>query len=177
MATSVFSNQLENKILPKIKSTFTPLMLGKVLLKSPPIINKLIVEKILNKTLVEHLNAGEFDFLHDKLLAIEILDANFQLILTSKDQAFKCVQFGEIAEANENARLSIDCNNAIKLIQQEIDPDTLFFQRKLKISGNTELAHHAKNTIDSLSPDLLPKLILKLLTVYQEKILKENEYI
>jgi predicted lipid carrier protein YhbT len=52
-------------------------------------------------------------------------------------------------------------------VQQEVDPDTLFFQRKLKINGDTELAHHVKNTIDTLDPEVIPGFMLTLMEQYK----------
>ncbi|HFB66513.1 MAG TPA: sterol-binding protein, partial [Aeromonadales bacterium] len=67
--------------------------------------------------------------------------------------------------------LSIATEDAISLVQQEIDPDTLFFQRKLKISGDTDLAHHIKNTMDTLDLNSLPGVLMKLMAFYKENIL------
>jgi predicted lipid carrier protein YhbT len=39
-----------------------------------------------------------------------------------------------------------------KLVTREEDPDTLFFTRRLKLEGDTELGLLVKNTLDSLEP-------------------------
>ncbi len=36
------------------------------------------------------------------------------------------------------------------------DPDTLFFQRRLRIEGDTELGLEVKNLMDSIDLELLP---------------------
>ena len=42
-----------------------------------------------------------------------------------------------------------------KLLTKRTDPDTLFFQRKLTLEGDTELGHFIKNTLDSCELELL----------------------
>jgi predicted lipid carrier protein YhbT len=44
------------------------------------------------------------------------------------------------------------------------DPDTLFFQRRLSIEGDTELGLEVKNLMDSVDLDALPKPMLSALT-------------
>lgn len=39
------------------------------------------------------------------------------------------------------------------------DPDSLFFQRRLRIEGDTELGLEVKNLMDSLDLDELPKIV------------------
>ena len=107
------------------------------------------------------------------MLQIEILDANLFVGLTYVQNKVICNHFASDA-IESDVKLSVDTLNAIKLIQQEVDPDTLFFRRKLKISGDTELAHHVKNTIDTLNPDLIPPMFMKLLAEYRARFLKSD---
>lgn len=39
------------------------------------------------------------------------------------------------------------------------DPDTLFFQRRLRIEGDTELGLYVKNLMDSIDLDTMPPLL------------------
>jgi predicted lipid carrier protein YhbT len=64
------------------------------------------------------------------------------------------------ADAHEVADVSFQACSAdyLKLLRREEDPDTLFFQRRLRIEGNTELGLALKNMLDSIeSPDWLMK--------------------
>ncbi|MGB7997639.1 MAG: SCP2 sterol-binding domain-containing protein, partial [Photobacterium halotolerans] len=47
---------------------------------------------------------------------------------------------------------------------RKVDPDTLFFQRRLTMQGDTELGLAVKNLLDSLDLDSLPKSLHWLLT-------------
>jgi predicted lipid carrier protein YhbT len=49
------------------------------------------------------------------------------------------------------------------LAARKADPDTLFFQRRIRIEGNTELGLGVKNTMDSMDWDDLPLPLRKLL--------------
>lgn len=47
---------------------------------------------------------------------------------------------------------SADAAEYLKLLRREEDPDTLFFNRRLDIEGDTELGLIVKNMLDSLEP-------------------------
>ena len=77
-------------------------------------------------------------------------------------QAAVCLRNGRFcpARAHEAADVSFRACAAdyLKLLRREEDPDTLFFQRKLRIEGNTELGLALKNMLDSIeSPAWLVK--------------------
>ncbi|MDQ8022810.1 MAG: SCP2 sterol-binding domain-containing protein [Moraxellaceae bacterium] len=50
--------------------------------------------------------------------------------------------------------------NLLALLTRREDPDTLFFQRRLRIEGDTELGLTLKNQLDSIEP---PAWLLRLL--------------
>lgn len=161
-------NQLES-LLIKIAA---PLNLGHFVNMMPQVFNKMLVEKILNEAFSEQIIDGDFDFLFQNTIQLEITDANIFIALNFDNNKLRCVHFNNFSIESE-ASLSIESINAIRLIQQEIDPDTLFFQRQLTIEGNTELAHQMKNSIDTFNPDLIPTVVMKLLSEYLEKVLKK----
>lgn len=171
MLSHITKLNFENKIMPIIGKCFSPIMLGNVVTKMPFVVNQMLIEKILNSVLSEQIQDGELDFLSERQLQIEIIDANIFLGVSFKNKQLCCTHFNEQTIDFDTA-LSINTLDAILLIEQEIDPDTLFFQRKLKIRGDTELAHHVKNTIDTLEPDAIPKFLLKFLSYYKQQILQ-----
>ena len=50
------------------------------------------------------------------------------------------------------------------------DPDTLFFQRRLQIEGDTELGLEVKNLIDAIDLDQLPSSVHKIINMLAEVI-------
>ena len=49
------------------------------------------------------------------------------------------------------------------LMTRQEDPDSLFFRRRLQLTGDTELGLHLKNFLDALDPDELPVWIQRLM--------------
>ena len=153
-----------------VKKLVSPPAIGWVSTKVPSTINCIATQMIINHTFCEQIADGDFDFLQNRMLQIEILDAGLYVGLSFNQNKITCTHFDNTS-IEADATLSIDTPNAISLIQQQVDPDTLFFQRKLKINGDTELAHNVKNTIDTLDPEVIPKLLMKFIVEYKERVL------
>ena len=61
--------------------------------------------------------------------------------------------------------LRTDQQSLLEMLHNEVDPDTLFFQRRLLITGNTELGLYLKNFIDSLElMGRIPAPVMKLIS-------------
>lgn len=97
--------------------------------------------------LSKQLNA-DFSFLEGRTLRIIIEDFGARATLRYEKGHFRP------AAANIEADVSFRAVSAdlIKLLRRTEDPDTLFFQRKLRIEGDTELGLHLKNLLDSIEP-------------------------
>ena len=167
---TVITTQLQHTLTPVISRFIQPLNLSRVATRMPQRLNQLVVEKLLNGAFAEQLADGDFEFLEDRILQVEILDAGLFIGLSYVQNRITCNRFSRDA-GESDVTLSVDTLNAIKLVQQEVDPDTLFFQRKLKINGDTELAHHVKNTIDTLNPELIPQWVMRLVDEYKVRVL------
>ncbi|MDC9597520.1 ubiquinone anaerobic biosynthesis accessory factor UbiT [Xenorhabdus anantnagensis] len=50
-------------------------------------------------------------------------------------------------------------NDFILIAARKEDPDTLFFQRRLRVEGNTELGLHVKNLMDSIELESIPPIL------------------
>ena len=61
--------------------------------------------------------------------------------------------------AEPDVTFSASLNDLVLIAGRKEDPDSLFFQRRLKIEGNTELGLEVKNLIDSLDLESLPALM------------------
>jgi len=164
-------SNINRKLFPLVSKSLSPPNLGKIATFVPLKINQLIIERVLNSIFIEQITDGEFDFLQDHLLQIEIIDARLFLGISAKNGKICCTHLSSTS-CPSDATLSINSIDSIRLIEQKIDPDTLFFQRKLRIKGNTELAHHAKNTIDTIDLKTIPEFFLKLIDLYKKNILR-----
>jgi predicted lipid carrier protein YhbT len=107
---------------------------------------------MLNRLLGEPLHLGELEFLEGRVLQIEVLDLALDYRLSIQDNRF-------VAAANQNTvdvRFGGKAREFLLLALNEEDPDTLFFQRRLQLEGDTELGLEIKNLLYSLDEDLLP---------------------
>lgn len=98
---------------------------------------------------------GEWDFLDDRSVRIEIEDLGVGVSFTYTGGAFRS------ASGTADVRFAGQATDLLKIALREEDPDTLFFQRRLKIEGDTELGLQLKNRLDSLE---LPAILAYLRT-------------
>ncbi|MCX2959749.1 MAG: SCP2 sterol-binding domain-containing protein, partial [Serratia symbiotica] len=58
--------------------------------------------------------------------------------------------------AEADVSFSGDANNLILNAVRKQDPDTLLFQRRLQIEGDTELGLYVKNLMDAIEQESVP---------------------
>ncbi|MDF1589771.1 MAG: SCP2 sterol-binding domain-containing protein [Gammaproteobacteria bacterium] len=121
----------------------------KLLPKSIPLT---IAAKVSNYLFKQQLIDGDLDFLEDAVLRIQINDLGFDWQV--------CVQQNQLvfSAGSQTADTTFSGNSKefLLLASRREDPDTLFFQRRLSIEGNTELGLQIKNLIDSIDLDQFP---------------------
>ncbi|MGI0118634.1 ubiquinone anaerobic biosynthesis accessory factor UbiT [Zooshikella sp. RANM57] len=118
----------------------------------PAILQTHVLEKLLNHLLCSVVNDGELDFLEDQWIELKLLDCDLSYFLSYNPQTQRCI----VQEKGEpDASISCKLTDAIALITQQVDPDTLFFQRRLLLEGNTALSHGFKNILDTVELDKL----------------------
>lgn len=59
----------------------------------------------------------------------------------------------------EDVSFSGNANDLILIAARKEDPDTLFFQRRLQIEGDTELGLYVKNLMDAIELDSMPSVL------------------
>lgn len=137
--------------------------------KLPTKVQEHILTLAMNKLFEVELAEQELAFLVDQWLKINVIDANYNCYITVTEQKTKH-RFRvslDIAQY-EDVSFQSDSISLLALFSQSIDPDTLFFQRKLLITGDTELGLEIKNFLDDLERDNLPYLIHWLLMKYKQ---------
>lgn len=67
----------------------------------------------------------------------------------------------ETAEADVS--FSADASDLLMIAARKQDPDTLFFQRRLVIEGDTELGLYVKNLMDAIELEQMPKALRMML--------------
>lgn len=141
----------------------------------PFVVQKKIAEFLLQQVFCQTAEDGDLDFLNKRCAAIEISDINYRASLTleinsleinsPKNSRLKLVS----TEPNHPADVCIsgELSAFTQLANRNCDPDSLFFQRRLCIEGDTELGLQVKNLIDTVELDELPLWIKKALTATQ----------
>ncbi len=107
---------------------------------------------MLNHLLAHPMADGELDFLRDRVVSLEITDLRLGFRLMLGENGFGSVS----ADAEPTVRFSGDLYTFLLLATQREDADTLFFQRRLRIEGDTAIGLHLKNFLDALETLPLP---------------------
>jgi predicted lipid carrier protein YhbT len=112
----------------------------------------MLAARLLERIFGAYRDDGELDFMEGKSLRIRVLDAGIELGLAADAAGFKSLS------PERTADLVIEgvAYDFLLLIAGREDPDTLFFQRRLRMSGETALGVHLKNFLASVDLDSLP---------------------
>ena len=119
-------------------------------------VKKQLLEKALNQAFAQPLADDEFYFLEDHQLGLEVTDLGIKVVLS-----YEAEQLVVRNSDSADAWVKGEARDFLKLANREQDPDTLFFQRRLLIEGNTELGLAVKNLLDSIDWDDLPQMMRK----------------
>jgi predicted lipid carrier protein YhbT len=99
------------------------------------------------------LPAAVLTDLEGRVFKIIVEDAGSEAVFTWRGGMFRPV----FAKARADLCFSAYASAYLKLLAREEDPDTLFFQRRLKIDGDAELGLIVKNMLDGVE---LPYFLL-----------------
>lgn len=104
------------------------------------------------------LPESELDALTDKLFRVRILDTGGEASYTYRNGLFRPV-FRPLREPD--LAFAANLSAYLQMLARQEDPDTLFFNRELEITGDTELGLIVKNMLDAIEwPSLSAKLPL-----------------
>ncbi|MEZ9229783.1 SCP2 domain-containing protein [Vibrio amylolyticus] len=119
----------------------------------PLTVQKKALLETMKMVFKEALEDGDFEFLEDKWLKVEVRDMELCWYISYQDDKLVVAE----QEVEEHVSFSGNLNDLVLIAGRKEDPDTLFFQRRLSIEGDTELGLEVKNLMDSVDLDLLPK--------------------
>lgn len=141
-------------------------VIGKILRHSPLLPQHLLAQCVFRHLFKDELANHELDFLKNRWLKLVIKELDLQLAVGLSEQAKLQLDY----RREGDACISISLRAAREIITGQTDPDALFFQRELIISGDTDLAHHIKNMLDNkIWPDV-PALLTQPLRQLQQKL-------
>lgn len=114
----------------------------------PGVMHSRVLATLLNQVMKEALLEGELDFLQGRRVAIEIDDIGVRYLLGLTEGRIR--GYGDDARAD--ASIAGGLREFLLLAARREDADTLFFQRRLRMSGDTELGLYLKNFFDAFEP-------------------------
>ncbi len=115
--------------------------------------SSLIMAQALNQALRPLIEDGSLSPLEGKRVLIQVEDLGLQFRFTLQNYKFTPIS----GEGQVDLLIRATLADFYLLATRQEDPDTLFFNRRLVIEGDTELGLIAKNTMDSLD---VPKPLL-----------------
>ncbi|SFU51670.1 ubiquinone anaerobic biosynthesis accessory factor UbiT [Halomonas korlensis] len=127
----------------------TPTRLFRVLdTRVPLALKRRLVEPLLNRTFAVPLEEGEFDALQGRRIALIVEDLGITLTLGLAGRQIM------LSDAPGEASIRGGWREFLCLATRHEDPDSLFFQRRLSIEGDTELGLMVKNLLDGCEEGL-----------------------
>ena len=129
----------------------------------------LLIVIFLNRLLAEQIKDGDLDFLEHKILNVNVSDAGISYYISFEND----VLVPALSTTNVDIDIQACIYDFLQLVARKQDPDTLVFQRRLVMQGNTELGLELKNFLDGLDLESsvnfakIESLLLKSLPVYK----------
>jgi predicted lipid carrier protein YhbT len=112
-------------------------------------------EAVLNRLFEQQLDDGDLDFLERQALRIRIDDLGWDWLLEKVGARLRLRPGRDEAAATFRGA----SRELLLVAARREDPDTLFFQRRLVVEGDTELGLRVKNLLDSVDMDSLPRAV------------------
>ena len=101
------------------------------------------------------LPEDELDLLEGKLFRIRVIDTGGEASYTYRDGMFRPVFR---LDREPDLAFAANLSAFLQLLARQEDPDTLFFNRELEITGDTELGLVVKNMLDAVDWPSLSKM-------------------
>ena len=134
--------QLLVQKLPKVANAVVPHV--------PKPVSKIVIEQTLNRFFKADIVAGELDFMRDKVMQVTLTDLAFCFYVKGVVKANTL----SLQVSHHNEQVDVAMAGAVDdlflLTTQSVDPDTLFFRRRLSLRGDTELGLEIKNFLDTI---------------------------
>jgi predicted lipid carrier protein YhbT len=121
---------------------------------TPFALKRQVLQQMLSWQFSQALNDGELDFLEGRWLSIEVRDIGLKWFTSVQNERL-IVSDAEQADVS----FSADASDLLMIAARKQDPDTLFFQRRLVIEGDTELGLYVKNLMDAIELEQMPKAL------------------
>ncbi|HBQ1939627.1 SCP2 domain-containing protein [Klebsiella pneumoniae] len=144
-------------MLDKLRSRlvhFGPSLMSVPVKLAPFALKRQVLEQVLSWQFCQALAEGELEFLEGRWLSIHVRDIGLLWYTSVVDGRLVVSQ-----QADADVSFSADASDLLMIAARKQDPDTLFFQRRLVIEGDTELGLYVKNLMDAIELEQMPKAL------------------
>ena len=144
-------------MLDKLRSRlvhFGPSLMSVPVKLAPFALKRQVLEQVLSWQFRQALAEGELEFLDGRWLSIHVRDIGLLWYTSVVDGRLVVSQ-----QADADVSFSADASDLLMIAARKQDPDTLFFQRRLVIEGDTELGLYVKNLMDAIELEQMPKAL------------------
>lgn len=144
-------------MLDKLRSRlvhFGPSLMSVPVKLAPFALKRQVLEQVLSWQFRQALAEGELEFLEGRWLSIHVRDIGLLWCTSVVDGRLVVSQ-----QADADVSFSADASDLLMIAARKQDPDTLFFQRRLVIEGDTELGLYVKNLMDAIELEQMPKAL------------------
>ncbi|MFV0261026.1 MAG: SCP2 domain-containing protein [Kluyvera sp.] len=144
-------------MLDKLRSRLVhvaPTLMSVPVKMTPFALKRQVLQQVLSWQFRQALNDGELDFLEGRWLSIEVRDIGLKWFTSVENER---LIVSDAAQADVS--FSADASDLLMIAARKQDPDTLFFQRRLVIEGDTELGLYVKNLMDAIELEQMPKAL------------------
>ena len=135
----------------EMNADLIPRPLGRMLSLLPAYPGSLLFSQVLNLALSDLLPNDMRQMLRNKTVCIAVTDAQLAFHFVWDGRRFT----GCSASAAPDLKISAGAQDFYRLATRKEDADTLFFNRRLLMEGDTELGLAVKNLLDSIETPLL----------------------
>jgi len=126
-----------------------PELLTRPITLIPETIRSALIVKALNVVLAQALSEGELEFLSKQQVSVSITDLKLKFALSLRNNQLAAKRW----RSSDDLNLTGSLYDFMLLATRQEDSDTLFFHRRLKMEGSTELGLEVKNLLDGMDTD------------------------
>ncbi len=116
----------------------------------PQALSRVSIERVLNHLFKHELKTGLLDFMQQRSVQVTLADLPFNFYILGQLKYGKPYLQVSHKPLDADVALAGKADDLYLLITQYVDPDTLFFRRRLTLRGDTELGLELKNFLDTI---------------------------
>ncbi|AGA33437.1 Sterol-binding domain protein [Thioalkalivibrio nitratireducens DSM 14787] len=110
-----------------------------------------LVARATQQLLSEALEDGSLELLEGRILAVTVSEPTLRMRFTLDRGRLHSAGAGPA-----DVTVTASADDLLLLVARRTDPDTLFFHRRLRLSGDTELGLAVKNVLDTIDLTRIP---------------------